>query len=121
MHLPSPTITPIETESLPKKQSGLEKVPIPTFGMINPSAAIRSSSSCAVLLATPSFLASTLLEGIRILLPGLCMMSSIIWRRTRYCTRFLLHSFASSALCEKASTRYASYELEMLLDVFEGD
>ena len=28
---------------------------------------------------------------------------------------------ASSALCEKASTRYASCELEMLLDVFEGD
>ena len=71
MHLPSPTITPIETESLPKKQSGLEKVPIPTFGMINPSAAIRSSSSCAVLLATPSFLASTLLEGIRILFSAL--------------------------------------------------
>ena len=30
-------------------------------------------------------------------------------------------NLASSALCEKASTRYASYELEMLLDVFEGD
>lgn len=39
---------------------------------------------------------------------------------TRHANTIII-KFASSALCEKASTRYASYELEMLLDVFEGD